>query len=189
MQRVLKVSLCGANAVGKSSIGCRLANQELDLDHIATIGVDYFARRLPAYNAKIGIWDLAGNIRFESITLPYIGCANTIVYVYDVTRYQTVRDIRRLHKIHCGIRDISQVRLLVVGNKKDIENSYNTCLTEGQAFASELEAPHVAVSAKENQGIDELLSTMLTEMELEKVNLKPKTDDKGVRMCDNCILS
>lgn len=189
MPRVLKVSLCGANAVGKSSISCRLANQEPDLDHIATIGVDYFARRLPAYDARIGIWDLAGNVRFESITLPYIGCANTIVYVYDITRYQTVRDLRRLHKVHCGFRDISKVKLLIVGNKKDIENSYNTCLSEGEAFASELGAPHVAVSAKENQGIDELLIAMLTAMELEKVSSTSKTEDKSVRMCDNCILS
>ena len=183
MPRVLKVSLCGANAVGKSSISCRLANQEPDLDYIATIGVDYFARRLPAYDARI--WDLAGNVRFESITLPYIGCANTIVYVYDITRYQTVRDLRRLHKVHCDIRDMSKVKLLIVGNKKDIENSYNTCLSEGKAFARELGAFHVAVSAKKNQGIDELL----TAMELEKVSSTSKTEDESVKMCDNCILS
>jgi len=187
-QRVLKITLCGESAVGKSSIGCRLANKEPDLDYTATVGVDYFARIVPSYDAKIGIWDLAGNSRFETVTLPYIKCTNTIVYVYDITRPSTVQEMQRLHKIHLRtLGKLGKIKILVVANKNDIENNHNTCLEAGKQFADSLGAPHVLVSAKMNKGIDDLLSILMIEMELDTdTKIKNKED---IRMCDNCILS
>ena len=189
IQKVLKLSLCGGSAVGKSSIGRRLANQEPDPDHVATIGVDYFARRLPAYNAKIGIWDLAGDTRFEPVTLPYIKGSTIILYVYDLTRYETIKDMRRLYKIYGNICNVDQIKTIVVGNKRDIEDSYNSCAVAGEKFARKLGVPHIVVSAKKNQGIDGLLSVIVTEMELEEVKIEIKIEEKDVRMCDNCMLS
>ena len=186
--KVLKIAVCGASAVGKSSISCRLAKQEPDSEHVSTIGVDYFAlKRLPDYNARIGIWDLGGDRTFESITVPYINSANLILYVYDLTRSNTVLEIRRLYTSYKKIRDIDQIKSIVIGNKKDKKNVCSYCNSLGEKFANDLGAPHMVVSAKKNQGINELLSAIVTEMNLEKV--VPTKNKDNVRMCDNCFLS
>jgi len=194
-QRILKMALCGGNAVGKSSIGARLARQEPDLEHNPTIGVDYFARRLPAYNAKIGIWDLAGDRRFDTITTPYITGTTIILFVYDITRCESVMELRRLHSLYKKVRNLEKVNIIVVGNKMDKgPSAYTTCVDRGKTFAIELSAPHVEISAKTGQGLEELLSVIIRETNLEKVERDLMTDIKimhndSIRTCRNCLIS
>jgi len=193
-QRILKMSLCGGNSVGKSSLGARLAQKEPDLEHNPTIGVDYFARRLPAYNAKIGIWDLAGDRRFDSIIAPYINSTTVILYVYDITRCESVMELRRLHTFYKKLRNLDDVKAIVVGNKKDKGSSPYICVNRGKAFAAELELPHIEDSATTNEGMDELLSRIIYETNLEKVKSKLVTDIKiinndSLRTCRNCLIS
>ena len=188
-QKVVKLSLCGASAVGKSSIGFRLAHKEPNMYYVSTIGVEYFSRRLPSYNTRIGIWDLAGDKRFETITTQYIKNANIILYVYDLTRPSTVLELRKLHQIYEKMCNRDQIKIIVVGNKKDKENACDHSNSLGQIFANELEVPHVVISAKKNSGIHELLSTIVTEMKLKKSEERARSINKdNVRWWNRCIL-
>ena len=182
---VLKVSLCGPNDVGKSSIGSRLANRVPTQEYVYTVGVDFFARRLPSYNTKINIWDLSGSARFQDITRPYVRTSNVLLYVYDITRYRTIIDLRKLHELYKKEFITHKVHILVVGNKRDDENHYNSCMSVGEKFAKEIGAPHLVTSAKTNKGIDELLSAIIKEAGLKKYESAGST----VRRCDQCVVS
>jgi small GTP-binding protein len=135
---VLKVSLCGPNAVGKSSIGSRLSKRVPNQKYVYTIGVDFFARRLPSYNTKINIWDLSGSTRFQDIILPYVRTSNVLLYVYDITRYRTIIDLRKLHELYKKEFIIHKVHIIVIGNKRDNETHYNSCMSLGEKFAKEI---------------------------------------------------
>ena len=188
-QKVVKLSLCGASAVGKSSIGFRLANKEPNMYYVSTIGLDYFSSRLHAYNTRIGIWDLAGDKRFETITTQYIKDSDIILYVYDLTRPSTVLELRKLHQIYEKMDNRDQIKIIVVGNKKDKENTCDHSNSLGEIFANELEVPHLIISAKKNSGIYELLSTIVTEMKLKKFEVRARSVNKDtVRWWDRCIL-
>jgi small GTP-binding protein len=185
-KKVLKLSLSGGNAVGKSSIAARLVRKEPDLEYNPTIGVDYFALSLPSYKAKIGIWDLAGNRRFESLTIPYINRTNIRVYVYDLTRSESVNELISLHTIYEKYSSPKNFKVIVVGNKKDKE-PYNDCMLQGEKFANDLKAPHIIVSAKTNRGIDELLSVIINEVNLDIEHVNVVSDIKiSMRTCECC---
>jgi len=189
-QRILKMSLCGGHAVGKSSIGSRIAKQEPYLDYNPTIGVDYFARRLPNYNAKISIWDLSGDRRFDTITAPYIKGTTIILYVYDITRYESVMELDRLHILYKGVSNLNNVKIIVVGNKTDKVSCLYNCVIFGKIFAEKLQVPHIEVSAKTNEGMDELLSLIIQETNLEKITIIPNTDTNTdlLRTCRDCCV-
>ncbi len=184
-KKVLKLSLSGGNAVGKSSIAARLVRKEPDLEYNPTIGVDYFALSLPSYNAKIGIWDLAGNRRFESLTIPYIIRTTIRVYVYDLTRSESVNELISLHTIYEKYNNPKNFKVIVVGNKKD-KGPCNDCMLQGEKFANDLKAPHIIVSAKTNRGIDELLSVIINEVNLDIEQANVVSDIKCMRTCECC---
>ena len=193
IKKVLKISVCGSSAVGKSSIGCRLSDKEPYPEHVSTIGVDFFIKHLPLYSAKINIWDLAGDSRFQSITYAYVKGSDILILVYDMSRPSSVRELREIHEAYKKNK-IPNIRSIVVGNKSDMGNS---CMNSGINFAFHLGAPHITVSAKNNIGFDQLLDTILSlsriestvtdsipEVEVNYINIKDI-----MRSCNKCIIS
>ena len=192
IKKVLKVSVCGSSAVGKSSIGCRLSDKEPHPEHVSTIGVDFFTKYLPTSNTKINIWDLAGNPNFQSITYSYIRGSDILIYVYDMSEFSSIRELRDIydkytdHKIH-------NIQSIVVGNKSDKSERY---INDGINFATEIGAPHIIVSAKDNTGIDQLLDTILSLSPIKEIILEPPEIEVNyinikdvIRSCDRCVLS
>jgi small GTP-binding protein len=59
---VFKVILVGVQAVGKSSILCRLVNSQLANSYQATVGIDYhsYATVVNKKSLSLQIWDTAG---------------------------------------------------------------------------------------------------------------------------------
>ena len=157
IKRVLKVSVCGSSAVGKSSIGSRLSDKEPYPEYVSTIGVDFFIKHLPMFGTKINIWDLAGDPNFQSITYSYVRGSDILVYVYDMSRLGSIRELRDIYNKY-NDHKINDIQSIVVGNKSDKSERY---IKPGINFATEIGAPHITVSAKDNTGIDQLLELFL----------------------------
>lgn len=168
--KVQRLALCGGVGAGKTSIGQRLSEQEPDELYNSTIGVDYFALRLPEYQTRINIWDLAGQLRFQTITLPYVRESDILIYVYDLSSHSSLRDIKNLHETYerLGIK----ARIIIVGTKRSKETQYNSCRTDGEQFAKKLDVPHWVLDSKANLGFDTLRESIIQELELKKCSLE-----------------
>ena len=193
IKKVLKVSVCGSSAVGKSSIGCRLSGKEPYPDHVSTIGVDFFTRYLPMYGSKINIWDLAGNDRFQSITYSYVKGSDILIYVYDISELRSIRELQDIYNAYKENK-IPKMRSIVVGNKSD---KGNNCMNRGINFAFQLGAPHITVSAKDNTGFDQLLDTILSLAQVEpylqldpipEVEVNYVNINDIMRSCNRCVI-
>ena len=192
--KVLKISLCGDKKVGKSVLAHRLTNQEPFLDCVSTIGVDFFARRLPKCSTIMNIWDLGGDPRFRGITYPYVRGASLLLYVYDLTREETISTLMDLHK-NFSERKISCEKVIVIGNKSDeVYYPHLNFSEQGEKFADSINALHLTVSAKDNVGIDSLLETVMELFEIEE-NSEYKEEEKKtswsqdmVRQCRECVI-
>ena len=188
--KVLNVSVCGFSAVGKSSIASRLANKVPIAKYLTTIGVDFFLRNFPKYNSKLVIWDFSGSTRFQNITYHYLRVSNVVIYVYDVTDFHSVIEMKKLYKIHRDVFENYVKTFIVVGNKKDHENSFNSCIKYGEEFAKDINALHIVTSAKENKGITEIVNQLIIDVRLQKVEntLEKIKSDDYVRSCENCTI-
>lgn len=134
----------------------RFCNDEFTPSFIATIGIDFKIRttELDGKNAKFQVWDTAGQERFKTITTAYYRSAMGFLLVYDVCDEKSFNDIREWYN---NIKEHAKenVEVILVGNKKDMEDKRQVSYEQGQQLATELGLPFMEVSAKTAEGVDD----------------------------------
>lgn len=107
-------------------------------DRCHTIGVEFGSKivNIGGKSTKLQIWDTAGQERFRSVTRSYYRGAAGALLVYDITSRDSfnalanwLRDARTLAS--------PNIVILLVGNKKDLEESREVTFTEASQFAQE----------------------------------------------------
>lgn len=148
---MIKISLLGNTAVGKSSILNRKIHDRFSLDIGATIGASFFSCSVPIEgedkDAKLHIWDTAGQERYRSITKIYYKGSKICLVVFDVTE--------KLSKIKLSIDEwINEIRdaeqncsIIIIGNKID--------LIEG-IYDEDIGYDYIKTSAKTGEGINDV---------------------------------
>ena len=65
-----KLALVGDSSVGKTNILLRCIHSQINLNHIATIGIDFKVKvvNVDGFKLKLQIWDTAGQQRFRNLT-------------------------------------------------------------------------------------------------------------------------
>lgn len=107
-------------------------------DSSHTIGVEFGSRivNVGGKSVKLQIWDTAGQERFRSVTRSYYRGAAGALLVYDTTSRESfnaltnwLNDARTLAS--------PNIVILLVGNKKDLEESREITFLEASTFAQE----------------------------------------------------
>lgn len=142
--------IIGDSGCGKSSLARQFTSNLFELDHIATIGVDFESRTIDIHNdsIKIQIWDTAGQESFRSITRSYYRRANVVFLVYDITDLGTFQHIPNwLDEI--GANSHKDIIIVLVGNKKDSSDNRRQVPTlSGNEFAKRNNLLFFETSAK-----------------------------------------
>mmetsp|Transcript_10181 Transcript_10181/g.29670 ORF Transcript_10181/g.29670 Transcript_10181/m.29670 type:complete len:253 (+) Transcript_10181:140-898(+) len=124
--------------------------------HDLTIGVEFGARMitLDGKQIKLQIWDTAGQESFRSITRSYYRGAAGALLVYDITRRETYNhltswlDDARTHSN-------SNMTIMLIGNKSDLEQRRAVSHEEGAAFAQEHGLIFLETSAKTAANVED----------------------------------
>jgi Ras-related protein Rab-2A len=104
---------------------------------------------------KLQIWDTAGQESFRSITRSYYRGAAGALLVYDITRRETFNhltswlDDARQHSN-------SNMTIMLIGNKSDLEHRRAVSFEEGQQFANEHGLIFLETSAKTAANVEEV---------------------------------
>lgn len=155
---LFKVVVVGDAAVGKTSLIRRYCEGKFDSSRVATIGVDFYTQRvqLPNGIVKLSIWDMAGQERFQVVRTGFYRGSRAAALVYDVTSPQSLVNLRRWRAE--VLQAVPEQKLMVVGNKIDLERSIRPAL--GEAFSSHMGAPYVETSALSATGVPSLFETL-----------------------------
>ena len=98
-------------------------------------------------NVKIQIWDTAGQEAFQAITRTYYKGAIGALLVYDITRRETFTHVTKwLDDVRTN--SSKNVTVILIGNKKDLEDKRQVSYEEGEAFAKENGLMFLETSAK-----------------------------------------
>ena len=159
----MKVLLLGAPAVGKTSILYRFVQNKFSLSYITTIGINFLPKEIELSKkerAKLVIWDIGGQQRFEFIRSTfYKGAAGTLL-VFDLTREQTYTEIRKwLTEIRQFAGDIPFV---LIGNKADLIEDVGVVIDrdEARSFAENEGSIYIETSAKTGINVDEAFTEL-----------------------------
>lgn len=200
---IIKIVTVGESSVGKTNLLLRYMRDTFDASQRPTIGMDFFTKEISdaEYSVKVQFWDTAGQEKYKSLASAYYKVSNGVVLVYDVTQRHT---FARLNDWVSEIKanTPTKLKMMLIGNKTDLEAERQVPAEEGKAFAEKHEMFFWETSAKTNQGhlvnkaFDEIVEEckkMILAMEvadmsreLERVRQKTVTIRKSTRKRDNC---
>lgn len=165
---LFKTLLIGDSGVGKSALMLRYTDDTFTTSHISTIGVDFKIRTidLDGKVAKLQIWDTAGQERFRTITKSYYRGATGIIIVYDVTDSKSFSSVKDWIG-EVGRNAKQSVKILLVGNKCDLNSKRAVSEEEGRQLADQYGFNFIETSAKSSRGVEAAFLTLAGDMKLE----------------------
>lgn len=152
----LKTIIVGDSGVGKSSLLYRFIDDQFLPEGTSTIGVEFGTKTLDilGIRIKIHIWDTAGQEKFRAVTRSYYHGANCALLVFDKTCRSSFKNVQ------AWLTDVKNlcaddVKIILVGNKKDLEDACDVPTSEADSFAQEYSIHYIETSAKTGEAVSE----------------------------------
>ena len=162
---IFKLILIGDAAVGKTNILSKYLRNEFDPNSKSTVGVEFGTKNITLENNKIKlqIWDTAGQERYRSVTSAYYKGAKGAVLVYDITRKATFDSIDK------WIPDLktngdSDIIIMLIGNKSDLESQRQVSLDEGKEKAENYKIAFLETSALNGTNIQRAFQELIEDV-------------------------
>ena len=142
--------------MGKSCLLLQFTDKRFQPVHDLTIGVEFGARMITIDNRqiKLQIWDTAGQESFRSITRSYYRGAAGALLVYDITRRETFNHLTRWLE-EARQNSNSNMAIMLIGNKSDLEHRRAVSTQEGEQFAQENGLIFLETSAKTASNVED----------------------------------
>ena len=126
---------------------------------------------------ELQVWDTAGMEQFRSMVKVFFKGANAILLVYDITRRDTFSASEMWLKT-IQENSSSNVKIVLVGNKKDDEANRVVTAKEGKEFGNLMGIFHfMEKSAKTGEGISEMLKVLALQLYNDHINNPIKKED------------
>ncbi|KAL0820438.1 hypothetical protein ABMA28_006312 [Loxostege sticticalis] len=153
---LFKYIIIGDTGVGKSCLLLQFTDKRFQPVHDLTIGVEFGARMITidGKQIKLQIWDTAGQEAFRSITRSYYRGAAGALLVYDITRRDTFNHLTTWLE-DARQHSNSNMVIMLIGNKSDLESRREVKKEEGEAFAREHGLVFMETSAKTAANVEE----------------------------------
>ena len=158
---MFKVCIFGDGGVGKSCLVNRYLTGVFKDDSDMTLGVDLFLKKLKISNKSISlqIWDFAGEERFRFILPSYLIGADGGIFMYDITRYSSLKNIDNWFEvlIEGSKSKKREFPMIMVGGKLDLEKKRAVSSEEAYSVGKkhDLEV-FIECSSKNGQNVDEI---------------------------------
>lgn len=122
---IYKICVVGDGGVGKTSMVLRYTESKFKENYIMTIGTNFGMKSIdlpehPDDKITLQIWDLAGQDQFQSVRPLFYSGAKVIVYVFDLTRKNSLINLLKW-KVEVE-KIIGSIPCILVGNKLDLVN-------------------------------------------------------------------
>jgi len=153
---LFKYIIIGDTGVGKSCLLLQFTDKRFQPVHDLTIGVEFGARMITidGKQIKLQIWDTAGQEAFRSITRSYYRGAAGALLVYDITRRETFSHLTTWLE-DARQHSNSNMVIMLIGNKSDLDLKREVKKEEGEAFAREHGLIFMETSAKTSANVEE----------------------------------
>ena len=180
-QIYFKVIVIGSCGVGKTCITNKATRNNFSDDYQATIGMEFFSLfiKLNDKIIKLQIWDTCGQEAYRSLITNFYRSSSLAIIVYSI------EDKSSFNNLDLWIRELKlynspDTKLILVGNKKDLEKKRAISYEEGKKFAKEYGfIDFFETSAKTGENIKEMFikaSILLYEEHLKYVNIEEISD-------------
>ncbi|GLH12846.1 hypothetical protein R5R35_006409 [Gryllus longicercus] len=185
---LFKFLVIGSAGSGKSCLLHQFIESKFKDESSHTIGVEFGSKivNVGGKSVKLQIWDTAGQERFRSVTRSYYRGAAGALLVYDITNRES---FNALANWLSDARTLASpnIVILLVGNKRDLEDDREVTFLEASRFAQENELMFLETSAKTGENVEEAFlkcsKTILAKIETGE--LDPERIGSGIQYGDS----
>ncbi len=121
-----KLCIFGAGGVGKTTLIRRFVTKIFEEDIKMTIGADFSIKNveIDGKMVTLRIWDFAGEERFRVLLPSFAKGADGGIFMFDITRYSTIKDIQDWLSIfeYFVSESEEKIPIVMVGGKSDLED-------------------------------------------------------------------
>ena len=164
---VIKVLSLGDTTVGKTTIILRYTKLQNPKKVVSTIGIDFKSKIVQTKDnkkVKVLLWDTAGQERYRGIATNYFHGSDSVLLVFDISIKRTFDLLPFWIEQLKEKRNLDDLNLFLVGNKKDLEKMRQVEDRDIQNFVKTNGIKkYFEVSALENIGIDEMFEYIVKE--------------------------
>ena len=167
---VIKLLILGDSTVGKTNFLYKYTENKFNQNYMASTAIDLQTSKIKinGKNIKLQIWDTAGQEKYKSLTKSFLLKAQGILILYDVTNKTSFNNLQSwllLVKEEC----YSEIPIIIVGNKKDLEDERVIDKEEAIEYAKEENVLYIETSSKTGENIEKTIH-ILTENVLQKLD-------------------
>ncbi|XP_040579690.1 ras-related protein Rab-2 [Lepeophtheirus salmonis] len=180
---LFKYIIIGDTGVGKSCLLLQFTDKRFQPVHDLTIGVEFGARmiNIEGKQIKLEIWDTAGQEAFRSITRSYYRGAAGALLVYDITRRDTFNHLTTWLE-DARQHSNSNMVIMLIGNKSDLEAKRDVKREEGEAFAREHGLIFMETSAKTAANVEEAFINTATYDKIQEGVFDINNEANGIKI-------
>ncbi len=158
-QYIFKLVLIGPSSVGKSSLLQRFVNGDYSDSYQCTVGVDFYMRTLTIDKKaiKLQIWDTAGMEKYRALTSSYFRGSHAAFIVFDITNRHSFDEVPKWLEMYSkNSNSDSRRNIILIGNKKDLENYRKVSADMAINFATRMNLTYMETSAKVGDNVEEV---------------------------------
>jgi small GTP-binding protein len=163
-----KVLLLGAPAVGKTSILYRFVKNKFSHDYITTIGINYLTKEISMEkkdNAKLVIWDIAGQQKFKFLHKQYYEGTQGALVIFDLTQKKTYEELEAwVSEMFSIIQE--KIPFIIIGNKVDLieEIGRSIDVEVVRQYAQNKDSIYIETSAKTGENVEDAFKELTRRM-------------------------
>lgn len=188
-RKVLRISILGDSATGKTSIINRFLGNDFSLEMISNIGIDkqeLLMKMKDGNEMKIILWDTAGQERFRSVSSSTIKNSQGIIVCFSLIDEKSYKNV--LSWLQNIREESTKIPIVLFGNKCDLEDQRKISKEEAEQFAHRHGIPYFETSAKENinlkEGLDRIVEDAYQKLGREAgMQLKPIDKNEKKKCC------
>lgn len=166
----IKILLLGDTTVGKTNIINMFIDKVFNQNYMTSSGMDIKNASLEIQNKKLKVqlWDTCGQEKYKSITKTLFLKVQGILAVYDITNIESFTNLKNW--INTIKEDGNQMKMMIVGNKTDLDAQRAVKKEEAIKYAQEEKIDYIETSCKTGENIQKVI-TLLCEKILDNTNL------------------
>jgi small GTP-binding protein len=152
-----RIVVVGAGGVGKSALTVMFIQGTFLTKYDPTIEDSYMkAVEVDGVACTLDIMDTAGQEEFGALRDQYMKTGQGFLIVYSITTQTSFEAVTKFRNQILRVQeDRMDIPIILVGNKKDLEEDREVPAEEGQALADKFNCDFLEASAKTNTNVNE----------------------------------
>ncbi|EDQ91316.1 uncharacterized protein MONBRDRAFT_15030 [Monosiga brevicollis MX1] len=190
--RRCKVVCVGTTRAGKSSLVQAFLYGYMSREYAGTVGVEFHSKTvfLPDGPVRLQLWDTAGHERFSALVPTYLKSAEAVLLTFDLTdraSFDEVTQYAELIAKHAV--GLAPTRVLVLGNKSDLDDQRQVSHQEAAAKSIELGYDYMEVSATQPTNVVRCFRHLVAQVVAPDGRLEPTCMSRLRSPCSPSLIS